>query len=379
MNDGYETLTVDLGERAYPIHIGRDVLPVLQEELAKRNGASAWVIDENVRGFQAPAGASCFMIPPERSGETAKSLAMLGEVYEFLAENRIARDGALVAVGGGVIGDLAGFAAASYLRGIDFYQVPTTLLAMVDSSVGGKTGINIRAGKNLAGAFWQPKAVFISTNFLHSLPASEFAAGMAEVIKYGMLYDRALFDQLRKLEQPLHAGHPELPGVIRRCCAIKAEIVKADEKETAASGGRALLNLGHTFAHAIENVAGYGTYLHGEAVAIGLVLAARLSEILTQQGRPGFAFTSDDVAVCTRLVDANALPATLRDDLLRGETDLQPPRLPVDRLLGAMKRDKKVKSGQLRFVAMETIGRAVTVDQVDEALVRDLWLEAGAG
>src|SRR6185295_4410937 len=193
-------------------------------------------------------------------------------------EAKLDRGGVLFAVGGGVIGDLGGFAAAAWLRGIEYYQVPTTLLAMVDSSVGGKTGINLASGKNLVGAFHQPRAVFISTGLLSTLPPREFAAGMAEVIKYGLLGDAPLFAQLE--EAPLTIANARLAAVVRQCCALKARIVEADERETAKEGGRALLNLGHTFGHAIENVAGYGEYLHGEAVAIGLCAAARLSQKL---------------------------------------------------------------------------------------------------
>ncbi|MEO0794687.1 MAG: 3-dehydroquinate synthase [Verrucomicrobiota bacterium] len=372
-----QALSVELGDRSYPIWIGDDVSEQMFNAIKEHGGTGALVIDENVGATVANENLHAFSISPARSGEMAKSMAMLGEIYEFMAEKRVARDGYLVAVGGGVIGDLGGFAAASYLRGIDFFQVPTTLLAMVDSSVGGKTGINIRAGKNLVGAFWQPKAVFISTSFLRTLPSWEFSAGMAEVIKYGMLYDPALFDQLMALETPLDWQHPALPAIIRRCCEIKAEIVKADEKETAASGGRALLNLGHTFAHAIENAAGYGTYLHGEAVGAGLMLAARLSEELTKHGRPGYAYSSGDVANAKKLIAQYELPTDLRTSLRR-ETPQPPPELRIDTLMAAMKRDKKVKGGKLRFVAMEAQGRAVTVDQIDEELVINLWREAGA-
>jgi len=256
----------------------------------------------------------------------------------------------LFAVGGGVIGDLGGFAAASWLRGIDFFQVPTTLLAMVDSSVGGKTGINLKAGKNLAGAFHQPRGVFVSTNLLATLPPREFAAGMAEVIKYGLLGDAALFVRLEKT--PLTVASAELAGVIRTCCALKARIVEADERETAKDGGRALLNLGHTFGHAIENAAGYGSYLHGEAVAIGLSAAARLSREL------GF-LTADDVGRIDAALVAHALPTRLRAPL------------PLMALMTAVASDKKVRGGLPRFVVMEKIGRAVTRDDVSPA-----WAEA---
>ena len=211
------------------------------------------------------------------SGESSKCFQQLERGCDFLAAERVDRAGAVFAIGGGVTGDLGGFIAASYLRGIDFYQVPTTLLSMVDSSVGGKTGINLKAGKNLVGAFHQPQAVFADVESLQTLPAREFASGMAEVIKHGLLADRELFEILESLDPPLHPGHPSLATIVRRNCGIKAGVVQADETEQAASGGRALLNLGHTFGHAIEAVAGYGEYLHGEAIAIGLVLAVQLS------------------------------------------------------------------------------------------------------
>ncbi len=291
-------------------------------------------------------------------GEKTKSLESLGRVYDFLAAEGFDRGGRLFVVGGGVIGDLGGFAASSYLRGIEFYQVPTTLLAMVDSSVGGKTGINIPAGKNLVGAFHQPKAVFIGASLLESLPEREFSAGMAEVIKYGLLADAEMFERLRTGAR-LRAGSPELPEIIRRCCEIKAEIVREDEKEEAASGGRALLNLGHTFGHAIEQAAGYGEYLHGEAVAIGLVMAGELSRVLGN-------IDADTVKAIRTVVRAYGLPDALRAPL------------PKDVLLGAMKRDKKVKSGRLRFVALRRIGEALTVEDVAEDDIANLWRQFGA-
>lgn len=291
-------------------------------------------------------------------GEASKSLASLGRVLEFLAANRLDRKSVLWVVGGGVIGDLGGFAAASYLRGIRFVQVPTTLLAMVDSSVGGKTGINIAAGKNLVGAFHHPVAVYILPEFLATLPPREFAAGMAEVIKYGLLGDAGLFAQLER--EPLGCQSAALPAVIRRCCEMKAAIVEADERETAAEGGRALLNLGHTFGHAIEKVAGFGTYLHGEAVAIGLVGASLLS------ARLGLV-TAAEVERVRRVVAAHALPGRLRAPL------------PVEALSAAMQSDKKVRAGRLRFVVLDRIGAAETRADIDPTTVADVWRELGAG
>lgn len=359
------SLRVSLSERSYTITIGQSLAATISTEieaLRTLNRPLAVIADSTVVSAQKNFFSEAFPNLPILklpSGETTKSFKYLEQVCEFLAEKRVDRQGALIAVGGGVLGDLAGFAAASYLRGIDFYQIPTTLLSMVDSSVGGKTGLNLKAGKNLAGAFWQPKAVYIDTALLNTLPKREFSAGMAEVIKYGMLYDISLFETLEKLSEPLSPLHPELPDIIRRCCAIKAEIVGDDERELKASGGRALLNLGHTFAHAIENVAGYGEYLHGEAVGIGLALAAKLSERMGKIDRLSVERTES-------LVKAYDLPVALRSPLK------------LENLFAAMRRDKKVRSGKLRFVAMESLGKAITVDDVDEATVTDLWLSAGA-
>ena len=208
------------------------------------------------------------------------------------------------------------------------------------------------------GAFWQPKAVYVDGTLLETLPPREFAAGMAEVVKYGMLADAGLFDELEALDG-LDAGSPELPAIVRRCCAIKAQVVADDEKETAATGGRALLNLGHTFAHAIENVAGYGQYLHGEAVGIGLCLATRLSAGLGQ-------IPESDIARVERVVRQYQLPTQLNEALKLGD------------LTAAMQRDKKNRGGRLRFVTMTALGTAVTTDGVDSARVEDLWREAGA-
>lgn len=353
-------LTVQLKERSYPIYFAGDLRQEIGAELdaLRRSGCRvAIVTDSNIAARQAAAlekiaaGAPTLILPP---GESTKSIESLGRVLDFLAEQRLDRTSALVAVGGGVIGDLAGFGAAAYLRGIDFYQIPTTLLAMVDSSVGGKTGINLKAGKNLAGAFHQPRGVFIATGLLATLPAREFAAGMAEVIKYGLLGDAALFGRLE--QSPLTPASPDLPDVIRRCCAIKARIVEADERELAKEGGRALLNLGHTFGHAVEQATGYGHYLHGEAVAIGLAAAARLSQKL------GCLATGDGARI-DAVLTAHALPVRLTAPL------------PVPELMAAMTRDKKVRAGLPRFVVLTRLGAAVTHDKVPLATVEEVWGE----
>ncbi len=358
-----DELIVELAERAYPIYFNQAQEALKKQLSALRKGnrcirviSDARVLDAHPYYLQK-AGFTNNEILTFPAGEPTKSIQHYAEALSHLAQAKAGRDCTLFAFGGGVIGDLSGFVAASYLRGIDFYQIPTTLLAMVDSSVGGKTGINIPEGKNLVGAFWQPQAVFIDTSLLETLPPREFAAGMAEVIKYGMLADEALFTRLESIEV-LNAKSSELSQIIRRCCAIKAEIVSADEKETATQGGRALLNLGHTFAHAIENVAGYGEYLHGEAVAIGLYLATILSVEIGQ------IQTSNNDRIASILM-ANMLPTSL----------VKP--LKIKNLIDAMERDKKNRSGKLRFVTMKNVGKAVTTEDIEYTLVEDLWKRAG--
>jgi 3-dehydroquinate synthase len=357
------SLRVELGERAYDLFFGAGVLGQLRTRLENVRAAGrkfAVVCDANVAAAQGTAldrlaGEAPRLILP--SGEGTKCLRELGRIWDFLAAERLDRSSLLVAVGGGVIGDLAGFAAASYLRGIAFVQVPTTLLAMVDSSVGGKTGINLDAGKNLVGAFHQPEAVFIDPELLTTLPPREFAAGMAEVIKYGLLGDSRLLARLEA--EPLSPQSVDLAEVVRLCCSIKAHIVEADERETAAEGGRALLNLGHTFGHAIEQVTAYGSYLHGEAVAVGLCAAARLSEKMGLIG-------ADEVSRVVAVVAAHALPTRLRTPLR------------LDALVEAMGRDKKVRAGGLRFVLLKAIGEAVTQGGIDAALPAAAFREVGA-
>ncbi len=358
-----ESFTVNLGERSYPIWFGADLVAEVRAKVGEFQAAGrkiAVVTDRNLATQQEAALQAMFGELPVLAlepGEATKSLTELGRVLDFLAAQRIDRTSVVFAVGGGVIGDLVGFAAAAYLRGVDFVQIPTTLLAMVDSSVGGKTGINLAAGKNLVGAFHQPRGVFIATDLLKTLPAREFAAGMAEVIKYGLLGDAALLAQLERA--PLTVASPELAGVIRRCCELKAKIVEADERELAKEGGRALLNLGHTFGHAIEQVTGYGTYLHGEAVAIGLGAAARLSQKLG-------ALSAAEVARVDAVVAAHGLPVRLRAPLAIGD------------LRAAMARDKKVRAGGLRFVVLKSLGEAATLGGIDPALTDASFCEVGA-
>jgi 3-dehydroquinate synthase len=357
-----DTLQVSLGERSYSILFAEDLTAEVRALVAELSAASrriAVVTDRNVATIQASTLKSLFADAPTLvvpSGEESKSIPEFGRVLDFLAGKGLDRSAAVFAVGGGVVGDLAGFAAASYLRGIDYYQVPTTLLAMVDSSVGGKTGVNLKAGKNLAGAFHQPRCVFIATGFLKLLPLREFAAGMAEVIKTALLGDRLLFEDLERAA--LAPGDLRLAWTVRVCCGIKARLVESDERELAGSGGRALLNLGHTFGHAVEQVTGYGTYLHGEAVAIGLCAAARLSRRLGLLGDP-------DIARIESVVSAHALPTRLRSSL------------PVSSLMAAMARDKKVRAGAPRFVLLRSIGQAVVRPDIAPDDVEAVWAEVG--
>ncbi len=358
-----QPLKVELGPRSYPIHFSRETGTAIQElqaELKRGGQTSVLLTDGGVAGAQKEFLAGNFGAMARlvvSAGEKAKSLEAFGQVLDFLAAQKVTRQGVLWVVGGGVTGDLGGFAAATYLRGIQYVQVPTTLLAMVDSAVGGKTGLNLSAGKNLVGAFHHPRAVYVATEFLQTLPAREFAAGMAEVIKYGLLGDAALFAQLETA--PLNAQSAELTAVIRRCCEIKAALVKADERETAAEGGRALLNLGHTFGHAIEQVTGYAAYLHGEAVAIGLVGAARLSQKLG-------LVPAADIARVERTLATHQLPGRLRVPL------------PVGALQAATAHDKKNRADGARFVVLPAIGGAATRSGIPPSLVETVWRELGA-
>ncbi len=349
-------LTVGLGDRAYPIHIGTGLLARAGELLGAQSLQRAVIVTNAVVAAHhlAPLQAALrergtqvdvVMLP---DGETHKNLSTLNDLLTRLLELRAERGTTLVALGGGVVGDIAGFAAAVYQRGMPLVQVPTTLLAQVDSSVGGKTGVNHPLGKNMIGAFWQPRAVLIDTACLATLPDRELRAGLAEVIKYGAIRDAGFFAWLEANMQALLAKDPEaLAHAIRRSCEIKAEIVAADERE---SGERALLNYGHTFGHAIEAAQGYGAWLHGEAVAAGMVCAARLSE-------PVCGFDPADTQRLTRLVAAAGLPTA-------------PPKIAPERWLELMRRDKKVEGGAMRFVVLDELGRArVRADVADADVI----------
>lgn len=356
-----QRLDVALGERSYPIFIGRDLLsdpacyrPYIAGErvmIVSNETVAPLYLDAlraGLDGFEIDQ-----VILPD--GECYKDLTTLNRIFDALLERRCGRDVTIVALGGGVVGDMAGFAAASYQRGVAFIQVPTTLLAQVDSSVGGKTGVNHPAGKNMIGAFHQPRAVIADTATLETLPERELAAGLAEVIKYGLISDRPFFDWLEEQVPALRALDPvALSTAIARSCQNKALIVAADERE---SGQRALLNLGHSFGHAIEAGMGYGTWLHGEAVGVGLVMAAQLSE------RLGWLEPADT--------------ARIRDLVARAGLPIVPPdNMPSERWLELMAVDKKVQRGRLRLVLLQGIGEALLTADVESDQLRATITEA---
>jgi 3-dehydroquinate synthase len=357
-----ESLRVALGDRAYPIHIGEGILVDSALYAPHLGGGDVVVItDQTVAPLyldhvgvalkSAGARVSNFVVKP---GEEAKSWQTLNSIFDALLKARVGRDALIVALGGGVIGDLAGFAAAIYQRGVPFVQVPTTLLAQVDSSVGGKTAINHPLGKNMIGAFHQPLAVVSDVATLASLPARELRAGIAEVIKHGLALDAAFFDWLEWSIEKLVARDAEaLSYAVRRSCELKAQIVAGDERE---SGARALLNFGHTFGHAIEAASGYGAWLHGEAVAAGMVMAAELSR---RQGMIG----ESDVERVRALIRRGGLPVA------------GPPIAP-EKMLELMAVDKKAAQGKVRFVLLESIGKAVLKGGVEEGAVRKALLAA---
>ena len=345
-----ERLEVNLGNRSYPISIGKGLLSCPEYFSEAKGRKTVIVTNQTVAPFYADllfrtlqqAGAMpALLVLPD--GEQYKTLETFNSIHTFLLEGAYGRDVLLVALGGGVMGDLVGFTAACYQRGVDFIQVPTTLLAQVDSSVGGKTAVNHLLGKNMIGAFYQPKAVVIDIEVLSTLPEREFSAGMAEVIKYGIIADLHFFSWIEKnLSALTRLDANALKYAIRRSCQIKADIVSEDEKET---GVRALLNLGHTFGHAIEAHMGYGNWLHGEAVAVGTVMAASTAlhmELISEELRNRIV----------SLFEKANLPRKA------------PECMNYDVFLQYMKRDKKVLSGQLRFVLPTSIGSAELVENV---------------
>ena len=349
-----ETLSVALGSRAYPIHIGAGLLDAAELYRPHLGGGAAAVVTNAVvaplyldRVKRALRGTRVteIVIP---DGEQSKSWQTLNRVFDDLLKGKCGRDTLVIALGGGVVGDLAGFAAAVYQRGVPFIQVPTTLLAQVDSSVGGKTAINHPLGKNMIGAFHQPLAVISDVATLDTLPDRELRSGLAEVIKHGFALDATFVDWLEaNVEKLLRRDHGALAHAIRRSCELKASIVAADERE---AGERALLNFGHTFGHAIEAGTGYGSWLHGEAVAAGMVMAAELSALMGQ-------LKKTEVGRVRELLKRAGLPVS-------------GPALAPERMLELMALDKKAAKGNTRFVLLESMGRAALRSDVDEKAVR---------
>ncbi len=350
-----ERITVSLGERSYPISIGAGLfndpallpLPAKQKVVVITNHTVAPLYADKIMAMLEHNGCigSVLELP---DGEQYKSLDTFNTVMSYLLEHNYSRDVVIIALGGGVIGDLVGFASSCYQRGVDFIQIPTTLLSQVDSSVGGKTAVNHPLGKNMIGAFYQPKAVVIDTQCLSTLPEREFAAGMAEVIKYGIIYDEDFFVWLEQHMDELYAlDEQALTYAIARCCQIKAEVVAQDEKE---SGIRALLNLGHTFGHAIEAELGYGNWLHGEAVAAGTIMAAKTAQL---QG----LISSQQVERILRIFKRAKLPVQT------------PESMSFNDFMKHMMRDKKVLSGELRLVLPTSIGTSDVVKGVPETII----------
>ena len=346
--------TVNLRDNSYPIFIGEGASLSLDNYEDHITGKDiAIVTNEVVAPMYLKEISSIFSdmnvieyILPD--GEQEKKLKNVHKIIDRLMENGFGRDSTLVALGGGVVGDITGFAASIFMRGINFIQIPTTLLAQVDASVGGKTAVNHKSGKNLIGSFHQPKCVICDSRFLDTLNTPEISAGLSEVIKYGLIHDGEFFHWLQKNIQHILTNDPAVTEhAIQRSCAIKAEIVAEDEKEQSV---RALLNFGHTFGHAIEKLAGYGNWTHGDAVAVGMVLAARLSEKMS-------LLTPEDVQGIEKILKASHLPISL-------------PNMNPDELLAAMKSDKKVKDRNIQLVLLKNIGEAfLTADYSQEDLL----------
>lgn len=357
-----ERIQVELGVRSYPIYIGPNLLEKLElfeshlqnkKVLIVSNDTVAPLYLERVQALLTPFQCATPVILPD--GEQYKTLMQMDDILTSLLSQNMGRDTVLIALGGGVIGDMTGFAAACYQRGVDFIQIPTTLLSQVDSSVGGKTAVNHPLGKNMIGAFYQPQLVVIDTQCLNTLPAREFAAGMAEVIKYGIIWDRAFFCWLEDNVAGLkRLDESALQYAIARCCQIKADVVAQDETE---QGVRALLNLGHTFGHAIEAEMGYGVWLHGEAVAAGTVLAAQTAckmDLIEQSV----------VERIAKLFTAFDLPIQA------------PNSMGFEQFIKHMRRDKKVLQGKLRLVLPEGLGQAGIYANVPEPLLEEILCRA---
>lgn len=354
-------INIDLGERSYPVIIGEALLTQLVDHIAPFIKADQLCIVSNDTIAPLYLDAVIAQLSPRYSvisvvlpdGERYKNLETLNLIYSALLEHGCNRDVTLIALGGGIVGDMTGFAAASFMRGVDFIQIPTTLLAQVDSSVGGKTGVNHVFGKNMIGAFYQPKCVLIDVNVLETLPQRELCAGLAEVIKYALILNKAflswLGDNMNKL---LSLDKQALAYAIKMSCESKAYVVSRDEKE---KGLRAILNLGHTFGHALEAYYQYRGLLHGEAVAIGMAMALELSRLMGN-------ITDQECQLAIKLLQSAQLPTTTKE------------QIPLETLFAYMKVDKKAESGKIRLVLLETMGKAFVSDSFDMQLVKQAML-----
>lgn len=353
-----QTLEVQLADRSYPIHIGAHlignvdlILPHLKRKQVAivSNTTVAPIYMAKMAEPLREAGVNVIeIILPD--GEAYKTNETLQIIYDHLLQHRCERNTTLIALGGGVIGDLTGYAAATYLRGVPFIQVPTTLLSQVDSSVGGKTGINHPMGKNMIGAFYQPKLVLADIETLNTLPARELSAGIAEVIKYGLIRDADFFDWLEiNMPKLMAVDSAVVSYAVYRSCQNKAEVVAADEHE---QGERALLNLGHTFGHAIENAMGYGVWLHGEAVGTGMLMAALLSQRMCW-------LNAQDITRIQSILEVAKLPT-------------KAPSLGVDRYLELMQLDKKVSDGKIRLILQQAIGKAIITADYNADYLREI-------
>ncbi|MDI6889411.1 MAG: 3-dehydroquinate synthase [Thermodesulfovibrionales bacterium] len=358
-----EKIRVELAERSYDIVIGSDILRGIGDNLKSFGLSPRIAIVSNPTVFSLygkcvsdsvkKAGFDLLTVTiPD--GEEYKDLLWVQHIYDELLKHKLDRSSALIALGGGVIGDITGFAASTYMRGISYIQVPTTLLAQVDSSVGGKTGVNHKLGKNMIGTFWQPRLVWIDVETLKTLPKKELLAGLAEVIKYGVIWDEKLFDFLGvNKNKILSLDRDALTHIIKRSCEIKAEVVSRDERE---SGLRVILNYGHTTGHAIETVTEYKKYLHGEAVAIGMCLEARLSSMLT-------FIDNNKVLRIKSLVESYGLPSEMPADI------------DIRHILSSMELDKKAVAGELKFILPEKIGSVRIYRGVDNKMIKKLLQE----
>lgn len=366
MADQPASVRVALAERSYDIHIGEGLLDEVVRFVEERGGARhvAVVTDSNVDALYGDPLADRFVeagveaqVLVAEAGEPSKSPEVAADLWQTMIDEGCDRQTVVIAVGGGVVGDLAGFIAATFARGLRFFQVPTTLLAQVDSSVGGKVGVNLEGAKNMVGAFWQPEGVLIDTDVLKTLPEREYRAGLAEVVKYGVILDEAFLAMLEENVDAINARDPSvLNPIIQRSCRLKADIVEADEREE--SGQRAKLNYGHTFGHALEAATGYVELLHGEAVAIGMVCASRLAERL---GRIDAEATRRQVDLLAKL----GLPTEMPEGIDLGEVS------------SLMWRDKKVHDGELRFIVPSRLGAVDLLGGIDEGDISAAM--AGAG